>query len=116
MALRTHFEGVSDIGVFSKLTNNYCLVSVGSSENSNSVFRDELPENFPVIDTTIAGIRAVGRMTVGMFCGIIYLTFAVFVLILLSKVDVYRIRPSIGLQGLSFHKSPNNLTIICLSV
>uniref|UniRef100_A0A3Q0KV00 Eukaryotic translation initiation factor 6 n=1 Tax=Schistosoma mansoni TaxID=6183 RepID=A0A3Q0KV00_SCHMA len=71
MASRTHFEGASDIGVFSKLTNNYCLVSVGSSENSNSVFRDELPENFPVIDTTIAGIRAVGRMTVGNTHGLL---------------------------------------------
>ncbi|KAF8561710.1 hypothetical protein P879_06622 [Paragonimus westermani] len=33
MALRTHFEGHNDVGVFTKLTNNFCLVSVGGSEN-----------------------------------------------------------------------------------
>ena len=32
MALRTEFENSSDIGVFAKLTNNYCLTAIGGSE------------------------------------------------------------------------------------
>ncbi|CAH8587031.1 unnamed protein product [Schistosoma turkestanicum] len=71
MALRTQFEGHNDIGVFSKLTNNYCLVSVGGSENFYSVFEAELSSNIPVIHTTIAGIRTVGRLTVGNAHGLL---------------------------------------------
>ncbi|KAK4474915.1 hypothetical protein MN116_002023 [Schistosoma mekongi] len=71
MALRTQFEGHNDIGVFSKLTNKYCLVSVGGSENFYSVFEAELSENIPVIHTTIAGIRTVGRLTVGNSHGLL---------------------------------------------
>ncbi|CAL8071501.1 unnamed protein product [Calicophoron daubneyi] len=71
MALRTHFEGHNDIGVFSKLTNNFCLVSVGGSENFYSVFESELSDSIPVIHTTIAGIRSVGRLTVGNTHGLL---------------------------------------------
>ena len=33
MAIRAQFEGNNEIGVFSKLTNAYCLVAIGGSEN-----------------------------------------------------------------------------------
>lgn len=33
MAVRAQFENSNDIGVFSKLTNSYCLVAIGGSEN-----------------------------------------------------------------------------------
>ena len=33
MATRAQFEGNNEIGVFSKLTNAYCLVAIGGSEN-----------------------------------------------------------------------------------
>lgn len=33
MAIRVKAEGSSDIGVFALLTNKYCLVGLGSSEN-----------------------------------------------------------------------------------
>ena len=33
MAVRAQFENSNEIGVFSKLTNTYCLVAVGASEN-----------------------------------------------------------------------------------
>jgi hypothetical protein len=33
MAVRAQFENSNEIGVFSKLTNTYCLVSIGASEN-----------------------------------------------------------------------------------
>jgi translation initiation factor 6 len=33
MAVRLQFENNNEIGVFSKLTNAYCLVAIGGSEN-----------------------------------------------------------------------------------
>ncbi|CAG8562956.1 10907_t:CDS:2 [Paraglomus occultum] len=65
MALRAQFENSNDIGVFSRLTNAYCLVAFGGSENFYSVFEGELGEVIPVIHTSIAGTRIVGRLTVG---------------------------------------------------
>ena len=65
MATRAVFENSNDIGVFSRLTNSYCLVALGGSENFYSVFESELSEHIPVIHTTIAGTRIIGRMTVG---------------------------------------------------
>ena len=65
MAVRCQFENSNDIGVFSKLTNSYCLVAVGGSENFYSVFEAELAENIPVVHASIAGTRIIGRMSVG---------------------------------------------------
>ncbi|KAF6037988.1 EIF6 [Bugula neritina] len=65
MALRAQFEGNNEIGVFSKLTNSYCLVGIGGSENFYSIFEGELSENIPVVHTSIAGCRIIGRMTAG---------------------------------------------------
>jgi len=65
MAIRAQFENSNDIGVFSRLTNSYCLVAFGGSENFYSVFEGELGEVIPVIHTSIAGTRIVGRLTVG---------------------------------------------------
>ena len=33
MAVRVQFEGNSEVGVFTKLTNAYCLVAIGGSAN-----------------------------------------------------------------------------------
>lgn len=65
MATRTQYENNNEIGVFSMLTNGYCLVAIGGSENFYSVFEAELADHIPVVHTTIAGIRIVGRMVVG---------------------------------------------------
>ncbi|CAH1252606.1 EIF6 [Branchiostoma lanceolatum] len=65
MAVRAQFENSNEIGVFAKLTNAYCLVCVGGSENFYSVFEAELSDVIPVVHTTIAGCRIIGRMTVG---------------------------------------------------
>jgi len=65
MATRTQFENSSDIGVFAKLTNSYCLTAVGGSHNFHSVFEAELADVIPVIQTTIGGTRIVGRLTAG---------------------------------------------------
>jgi len=65
MAVRAQFEGNNEIGVFSKLTNNYCLVAIGGSENFYSVFEGELADTIPVVHASIAGCRIIGRMCVG---------------------------------------------------
>ena len=33
MAVRAQFENSNEVGVFAKLTNAYCLVGIGGSEN-----------------------------------------------------------------------------------
>lgn len=65
MATRTSFENSNEIGVFSALTNSYCLTGIGGSENFFSVFESELSDHIPVIHATISGCRFVGRTTVG---------------------------------------------------
>ncbi|KAJ3413784.1 Eukaryotic translation initiation factor 6 [Chytridiales sp. JEL 0842] len=59
------FENSNDIGVFSKLTNSYCLVAIGGSENFYSVFESQLADVIPVIHTSIAGTRIIGRLSAG---------------------------------------------------
>nr|CAG8436629.1 9306_t:CDS:2 [Entrophospora candida] len=65
MAVRAQFENSNEIGVFSRLTNSYCLVAIGGSENFYSVFESELGDVIPVIHTSIAGTRIIGRLTAG---------------------------------------------------
>ncbi|XP_053660645.1 eukaryotic translation initiation factor 6 [Anopheles marshallii] len=71
MALRAEFENNDDIGVFSKLTNSYCLVAIGGSEAFYSVFESELADVIPVVHTSIAGCRIIGRLSVGNKNGLI---------------------------------------------
>eukprot|EP00444_Apocalathium_aciculiferum_P004953 CAMPEP_0183393076 /NCGR_PEP_ID=MMETSP0370-20130417/7689_1 /TAXON_ID=268820 /ORGANISM="Peridinium aciculiferum, Strain PAER-2" /LENGTH=240 /DNA_ID=CAMNT_0025573213 /DNA_START=86 /DNA_END=808 /DNA_ORIENTATION=+ len=65
MAVRAQFESSSEVGVFSRLTNSYCLVALGGSENFYSVFEAELSKHIPVVHTSIGGTRIVGRVCVG---------------------------------------------------
>lgn len=65
MAVRAQFENSNDVGVFAKLTNAYCLVAVGGSENFFSAFESELAESIPVVHCQIAGTRVIGRLTAG---------------------------------------------------
>ncbi|KAI0277313.1 hypothetical protein BC826DRAFT_1100352 [Russula brevipes] len=60
MATRT-----GDIGVFSKLTNAYCLASIQGSTNFYSAFEAELDAVVPIVHTSIGGTRIVGRLTAG---------------------------------------------------
>ncbi|CAI5686513.1 unnamed protein product [Oreochromis niloticus] len=64
MAVRAAFEKNNEIGCFAKLTNTYCLVAIGGSENFYSVFEGELSETIPVVHASIAGCRIIGRMCV----------------------------------------------------
>jgi len=65
MALRVQFENNDDIGVFTKLTNTYCLVAIGGSETFYSAFEAELAETIPVVHANVGGCRIIGRLTVG---------------------------------------------------
>jgi len=65
MATRAAYENNNEVGVFSKLTNSYCLVAIGGSENFYSIFESELAEHIPVIHCSIAGTRIIGRLTAG---------------------------------------------------
>ncbi|TFB01770.1 Eukaryotic translation initiation factor 6 [Trichoderma ghanense] len=65
MAVRAQFENSNEVGVFSTLTNSYALVALGASENFYSVFEAELQDVIPIVRTTIAGTRIIGRLTAG---------------------------------------------------
>merc|ERR1711917_149255 len=56
---------MGEVGVFSKLTNKYCLVGIGANENFYSTFEAELSDVMPVVHTSINGCRIVGRLTAG---------------------------------------------------
>jgi translation initiation factor 6 len=65
MATRLQFENNSDIGVFAKLTNSYCLAAIQGSTNFYSAFEAELSDVIPIVHTSIGGTRIVGRLTAG---------------------------------------------------
>ncbi|KAJ7374639.1 eukaryotic translation initiation factor 6 [Desmophyllum pertusum] len=65
MAIRAQFENSNEVGVFAKLTNAYCLVGIGASENFYSVFEGELSDVIPVVHTSVGGCRIIGRLCVG---------------------------------------------------
>ncbi|PIC54266.1 hypothetical protein B9Z55_003585 [Caenorhabditis nigoni] len=65
MALRVDYEGSNDVGVFCTLTNSYCLVGIGGTQNFYSTLEAELSDLIPVVHTSINSTRIVGRLTVG---------------------------------------------------
>eukprot|EP01121_Diplochlamys_sp_Union-15-3_P010616 TRINITY_DN2996_c0_g1_i1.p1 TRINITY_DN2996_c0_g1~~TRINITY_DN2996_c0_g1_i1.p1 ORF type:complete len:244 (-),score=28.41 TRINITY_DN2996_c0_g1_i1:89-820(-) len=64
MAIRTQFENSSDVGVFAKLTNKYCLVAYGGSHHFKT-FENELSNHIPVVYSSLAGCRVIGRLCTG---------------------------------------------------
>lgn len=65
MSVRAQFENSNEVGVFSKLTNAYSLVTVGASQNFYSAFESRVGDVLPMCQTTIGGNRIVGRLTAG---------------------------------------------------
>ncbi|KAG2588063.1 eukaryotic translation initiation factor 6-2-like [Panicum virgatum] len=65
MASRIKFENSCEVGVFARLTNAYCLVPPGASEGFYSVLEAELAGGVPVVRSSVAGTRIVGRLCVG---------------------------------------------------
>lgn len=64
MAARCQFEHSSDIGVFAHLTNKYAIVSQGGADHFK-VLESELQDKIPVVRTSLANTRVVGRLCVG---------------------------------------------------
>ena len=60
------FKGSNEIGVFTMLTNKYCLTTDGGAESFYSVLEGELSSDIPVVRCSIAGCRFIGRVTVGL--------------------------------------------------
>ena len=71
MATRISFENSTEVGVFAKLTNKYCLAASGGSENFYSTFEDELSPHMPVIHASIGQCKIIGRLTVANSKGIL---------------------------------------------
>ena len=71
MASRINFENSSDIGVFCKLTNSYCLVASGGSENFYSEFEQTFSAHVPVVVCSIAQTKIIGRMSAGNSKGLL---------------------------------------------
>ena len=65
MAVRCRFENSNDIGTYVRMTNTYCLVGLGGSENFYSVFEGEIQGAVPVVHTTVYNMRLVGNMVNG---------------------------------------------------
>jgi len=59
------------LAFFSRLTNAYCLVAIGGSENFYSVYESQLGDVIPVVHTSIGGTRIIGRLVVGNRNGLI---------------------------------------------
>jgi len=70
MALRVQYENHSDIGVFSMLTNSYCLVP-DTGKPFARAFENELADHIPVIMCSIAGTRPIGRLIAGNSRGLL---------------------------------------------
>ena len=64
MAARCQFEHSSDVGVFARLTNKYAIVSQGGADHFK-VLESELQDKIPVVRTSLANTRVVGRLCVG---------------------------------------------------
>jgi translation initiation factor 6 len=65
MATRCRFENSNEVGVFAKVTNAYALTCLGASDAFYAVFEGELSEHIPVVRTSIAGCKFIGRVVVG---------------------------------------------------
>jgi len=65
MAFRCVYESSNDVAVFSRLTNSYCLIGIGASANFYSVIEAELADVIPVVFCSVAGVRIIGRLTIG---------------------------------------------------
>lgn len=73
--------------MFSKLTNAYCLVSIGGSENFYSTFEAELADVIPVVKTSIGGTRIIGRLCAGI--RFVSISFDVLPIWYYSRIKIY---------------------------
>lgn len=62
--LGAQYENSSEIGVFTRLTNAFCIMAEGGAEQYRLI-EAELSEDIPVVRSTLAGTRLIGRLCVG---------------------------------------------------
>ena len=65
MIFTTRYESSSDIGVYSLLTNSYCLVGMSTSESFYSSFQKQLEGHIPVVHCLVNETKIIGRMLAG---------------------------------------------------
>ena len=78
MATRCRYINSSEIGVYSVLTNKYCLIGVentGKSDLFHSVLENDLSDKIPFIETTITKTKVIGSMTAGNSKGLLVPSF-----------------------------------------
>ncbi|GKT14676.1 Translation initiation factor IF6 like protein [Aduncisulcus paluster] len=71
MAQRVRYESSSEIGVYSLLTNTYCLMSDLAPPPFRAVFESELSGKIPIISTSVAECSIIGRLCCGNSHGLI---------------------------------------------
>ena len=109
MAIRTRFESSSDIGAYAKLTNSFCLIGHGGSENFYSVFEAELGSHVPVVQCSISNTKIIGRMTAGNSKGLLVPS-------IISDVELKHLRNSLP-DGIRIRKVDDRLSALgnCIS-
>ncbi|KII74181.1 Eukaryotic translation initiation factor 6 [Thelohanellus kitauei] len=65
MIHRANFQNNDEIGCYSRLTNTYCLVTYGQSQEFVSVFEAALSDYIPVVQTSIFNTTTVGTLSAG---------------------------------------------------
>jgi translation initiation factor 6 len=75
LAVLTHLDHAFDRHLAAEIAAGrvpaQCLVALGGSENFYSVFESELADHIPVLHTSIAGTRIIGRLTAGNAHGLL---------------------------------------------
>jgi len=78
MTTRCKYHNSSEIGVFSVLTNTYCLIGVdqtGKSDMFHNVLEHDLSDKIPFIQTTITKTQVIGSMSNGNAKGLLVPSF-----------------------------------------
>ena len=65
MAIRCRYQSSNDVGVYAKLTNSYCLIGQGASENFYSYFEEELQSHIPIVHCSVSYTSLIGRLLCG---------------------------------------------------
>ena len=65
MIHKCKFESSKEVGVYVSLANTYCLVGIGSSNTTFSLFDTELSPHIPVVNCCVSQTNLVGTMVQG---------------------------------------------------
>lgn len=65
MITQLYYENSSEVGVFSKLTNKYCLVGESLNENFYGKVYEQLNQYMPVVKCSISNTRIIGWLCAG---------------------------------------------------